>query len=272
MFNKTTVNIIMLITLILLVMFIQLKPNQNEVIALSTVRPEAINNIILHRENGNIIFKKTTNHWHMLEPYKIRAHDFRINNLLSLLTQQAASHYKIQDIELKTYGLQTPRAHIQFNSTHLFFGKANPVNSMRYIQNLDHMYLVHDETYPLIRSQPSSFVSLNLLNEKHKVINIKQINSEHLAQELEKINSIQKVNNADQIQTQLQNWQFAKAFSVHAYMKRKSLGKIQLTFDNQAAYEFEISEIQPWLILGRKDLNIEYHLDGSQLSSLLNLQ
>ena len=270
--SRAFTNALLLIALILLIAFITLNPDTNSTASrLTNIDKNSITEIIIHRDDKNIIFNKTGQQWYMSQPHNILAHDFRIQTLLRLINARTDTYYDTQNIDLKTYGLQSPRAHIQFNETHIYFGKANPITSMRYIMLNDKMYLLHDELYPLIRSQPTSFVDLTLLPENTKI--------EHLIlPELELLKSDNSwkaipANNssADQIQLLLQNWRYAKAFAVHAYIKRKALGNIKLNITNSHSIEFQITDSDPWLILARTDLGIEYHLDASQKAKLLQL-
>jgi len=273
--SRAITNLILFIALILLIGFIALKPDTNTASSpLTNINKDSITEITIHREDDNIIVKKIDQQWHMTEPHNILAHDFRIQSLLGLLETNTDKHYETEDIDLKTYGLQPPRAHIQFNDTHIYFGKTNPVTSMRYIQLNNKMYLMHDELYPLIRSQPTSFVDLVLLPPNTNIAYLKLPELELVKSDTGWKATAENSASADQIQVLLQNWNYAKAFAVHAYIKRKSLGTIKLNSGklNTAdanLIEFQITDTDPWLILARPELGIEYHLDASQKDKLL---
>lgn len=271
--SRILVNIILLLTLILIIGFIAFKPEQKtSSTTLTTLDKNSIQQIIIHKENSQVIVKKLNNQWHMSSPHNLPAHEFRIHSLLSLLSARSANHYDIDSIDLKTYGLLQPRAHIQFDNTHIYFGKANPVNAMRYIRVNDEMHLVFDELYPLIRSQPSSFVDLSLLPADSEITKLSLPDLKLVKSETGWTSSTEKSTRPDQIQLLLQNWSYAKAFAVHAYVKRKFLGEIEIELASSSTIKFNISDISPWLILARTDLNIEYHLDESQSDVLFLLQ
>ena len=204
----------------------------------------------------------------MTQPYAMPAHEFRIQSLLGLPGANSDKHYDTSDIDLDTYGLQTPGAHIQFNNTHIYFGKTNPVTGFRYVQINNTMHLLLDNLYPLIRSQATSFVDLALLPDKAKIkrLNLPDIELVHAQKGWS--SSTQNIT-ADQIHTLLQSWHYAKAFATHGYTQRESLGQIKIEFDQHKTIEFSITAEQPWMILARADMGIEYHLDASQKSALL---
>lgn len=270
--TRANTNLILFIVLLLIISFIVLKPElDTHTSTLTNINKDKITQITIHRDGQNIVVKKTNNQWRMIQPHNIRAHNFRIQSLLALLETDTYKPYDIKKIDLKTYGLDQPSAHIQFDDTHIYFGKTNPVNGMRYIQANNQMHLLLDNLYPLIRSQPTSFIDLSLLPPDAK---INKLSLPDLTLSKSDNNwqiTPQQSASADQIQTLLQNWSYAQAFAVHAYIKRKSLGHIKINFEQATPIEFEITDDNPWIILARTDLGIEYHIDGSQKDKLLQL-
>lgn len=270
--SRIIINFILFALLLILAGFIFLNPTQELNPSLTSINKNTVAKIIIHRESDNVVFIKTDNHWMMTAPYTMAAHEFRIQSLLNLLDKETSKYYDINSIDPDTYGLQPPRAHIQFNDTHIYFGKANPVNGMRYIQVNDKLHLLYDDLYPLIRSQPTSFVDLSLLpaDTKIKQLTLPELHLNHSAKGWTATSG--NTTSADQIQTLLQNWRYAKAFAVHTLMERKSLGQITIELEPSQTIQFKITDISPWLILARTDLNIEYHIDESQKDHLLNIE
>ncbi|MDH5765516.1 MAG: DUF4340 domain-containing protein [Gammaproteobacteria bacterium] len=238
---------------------------------LTSLTRSDINKITITRNNGDIILAKTSSGWMMLSPYTTTANDFRVNQLLNLTQTIAENSYDITDLELSQFNLEPSDTKIIFNNTLLEFGKSNPVNLLRYIKIDNRLYLAKENVYPLLRSQPSSFVSLNLLPDVTSIKSI-QLPDFHLTNESGKqwVMSPQQDFNQDQLQNFLQNWKSASAFAVHAYMERKQLGEIRIQTNN-SAIKFEITDNDPWLILARKDTNLEYHFDKSQVDRLLKI-
>ena len=203
----------------------------------------------------------------MEAPYQLPAHDFRVQNLLGLLSATAEKTYQANDLELQQFGLEPPRAIIRFDNTEIQFGKTNPVNQQRYIKVDDQLFLLKEQLYPLISSQPSSFVDISPLP---KNINIQKISLPDFSiykndqGHWQSDNATQ--NQADRIQHLIENWQSVQAFGVHGYMQRTSLGKI--TIDHKdGSIQFD----EPWLILARADAGVEYHFDAGLKNKLLQL-
>jgi len=274
--TRPLINLGLLVFLLALFSFIFFGPDSNENIKkqrITSLDKASINKITIARETENIILSKEDGNWLMESPHNTRAHTFRINTLLNLVELESNNTYNTSNIDLKTFGLDKPRAKIIFNNTLIEFGKANPVNRQRYLKTGNNLFLVDDNTYPLINSQPTSFVDLALLYENAKIqkIILPELTIHKDKNNIWKADSITSAS-ADGIQNLLQNWKFAKAFSVHAYMPRKKLGSINIVLHNSEIIAFEITDNDPWLILARPELGIEYHLDISNKNQLLSIQ
>ena len=239
-------------------------------LTLTPLTKDNINSITIHRESGDIKFKKESTSegkpvWLMQQPYQIKAHQFRINTLLKLTQTPVSKLYDTSELKLSDYGLENPRAVIQFDDMKIAFGKNNPINNKRYIMSNNKMGLLLDETYPLVSAQPTSFIDLYLLQDKH----ITAISTPDI--QLNKNNNQWQTNSgwsADQVQSFIQQWRSTQAFAVHRYMQRKQLGNIIIQTDSQKII-FEITDDDPWLILARPDIGIEYHLDAALKEKLL---
>ena len=270
---RSLINIALLVMIIALSSFILWHNNDNSYLKLklTNLDKSEIKIITIPREKGDIVIKLTGSGWLMQSPYKIPAHDFRINQLLNLTQLIAENSYDVDDLDLSKFNLAPSDTNIIFNKTLLEFGKANPVSLLRYVKSGKKLYLVKDNLYPLLRSQPSSFISLSLLPESSKIKSI-ALPGFSLIKDTDKswTTTPDQKADADAIQSFIQQWQNAKAFGVHAYMERKKLGQIRIELDNELI-SYEITDDAPWLILARKDLGLEYHLDKSQAAILLNI-
>lgn len=248
-------NLFLALVLFVLVVFYLYKSNQTtEQLILSSLNLDEITLITIPKDKrADLVFKKNAaGEWLMTSPYKVHAHQFRINTLLKLSQVNVDKKYNIDDLNLADYALDKPRARIIFNQTEIAFGKTNPLNNRRYLMAENNLLLINDMSFPLVSAQAASFVDLQLLPKNASVTSI-EINNE----QYEQANIIKA-------------WQAAKAFSVHRYLARKNLGLIKINMKNQHI-TFEITDDEPWLILARVELGIEYHLDKSLKDALLGI-
>jgi len=246
-----------------------------EITRLTSHDIEKITQILIHKDNGQDILlikdshNKTDEQWRMLKPYNIKAHQFRVNTLLSLSQTPVDNFYDISTLRLTDYSFEKPRARITFNKTQILFGKSNPINARRYILIENKMALLLDQTYPLISSQATTFIDLSVLPHSEPLLEIRlpeltlTKNKHHVWQSKTDTN-IDKKN----LQAIKNYWEQAQAFSVHPYLERKELGKISIRTTKQTI-NFIISDDSSLLILARPDMKIEYHLDISFKEKLL---
>jgi len=276
--SRTFINILLLLVLLSFIgLYVNSKNTTTEVKRLTSLSLNEITSIrIPHGDKADIVLQKQTlangeARWNMLEPYSIKAHSFRVNTLLSLSQLPIDESFDSTTLNLQHYALDKPRARIIFNSTEIAFGKTNPLNNKRYLKSENRLVLINDETYPLVSAQAASLVDLMLLHDKNiSTLTLADLKIEKTPNAHWKSSSKEIPDNAltaDQIQSLLENWRGAQAFAVHKYMPRKKLGTIKITIGD-AVINFELSDDDPWLILARRDLGIEYHLDSSQKQKL----
>lgn len=273
--SRSLVNILLLALLIMSGTFFYMRDNQKpQTLQLTQLKPEDIQRIYIPRDNENdiLIIKQSPapghEYWQMKKPYDIKAHSFRVRTLLAITQLQVDKRYASGDLKLPDYALAPPRARIIFNDTEISFGKTNPVSNKRYLMADDFISLHTDQSFPLVSAQATSFIDLSLLNTQHKIEKIQLPQLElYRTENAQWLSKPDQHLNAEQAQSLIESWSAAQAFAIHKYLARKQLGKIIIT--SQAGDTvFDISDDDPWLILGRADLGIEYHLDASYKAKL----
>ena len=193
-----------------------------------------VTRITIKRPSNDIVLEKQANDWFMRAPHHTRAHTFRIDRLLDLTDVIDDHSYDINGLQLANYGLAPPRAEIQFNDQLIQFGSSNPVNHKRYIRNQDRLFLINDSLYPLISSQPTSFVDLSLLAKTDRIqkLVLPELTLSKDSQQHWTLENAGHSFSADQAETLIQHWQSAQAFGVHAFMPRKQLGDISIYLES----------------------------------------
>lgn len=222
----------------------------------SDTTTNSINKIVLTRQSGTISFNLIHQQWFMTAPYNIKAHAPRIKHLLSLLASPVTQNYPLNDVDITKFGFTNNQenntvlsgVNIRFNDTFIYIGHLHPINHERYIIIHDRLLLVQEEVSPLINAQATGFIDLGLLPTDSDSLSLKT-----------QYRDMSRLS-AEQLESISLNWQSAQAFAVHQYLPRKQLGRCVVA-DQHNNITFEISDDEPWLILGRSDLGIEYHLD-----------
>lgn len=272
--SRWLLNLILLLAVIGLGTFMYVsQQKQAQQSTLTTLDKSTISRITIPRADKNIELQKQADGWRMTSPFFMKAHEFRINRVLDLLATEVEKRYDIAGLDLKQFDLDPPRAEIRFDNTSVLYGKTNPVNQKRYIRVGDVVCLISDDLYPLISAEPSSFVDLALLPEKVEPVML-QLPAMTLTRQADKSwkNSKGETIAADRIQHLLDTWRHAQGFGAHAYMQREKSAKVVLGFADNSTIEFDATLNSNWLILGRKDLGVEYHLAADQAKELFELK
>lgn len=267
--SRLLLNLLLLVCVSLVASYIFFSTSKPDTSMLSTLEIDSIEKIVISRPSRYIEFRKNNQDWYMTKPYEIKAHNFRVNHILKILNQISNENYEADTLDLSQYKLDPANASLYFNDHEIRFGNTNPVSGKRYLLSDNQVHLLFEDVYTLISAQATSFIDLNLIDTNSLINQIKTTEwniTRSTDDGITTPDSISQVS-AEQL---FQHWQTAEAFAVHKYLKRKQLGQIEVTLNDRVII-FEISDDDPWLILARPDLGIEYHLDSAFKLKLLEI-
>jgi hypothetical protein len=223
---------------------------------------------IQHNKNKTNLIKHNQR-WEITQPTSIAANDFRINSLLKLLNAPVHSQYSVDEVNLADTGLEKSATKISFDGQEITFGTHNTATELRYIQLNNSVFTIEDVYYPLISSNFSTLVSFNLLpNDSHikKLILRNQTITKNLMNFWQSNIKL----TADNLNKVIDDWKTTQAFGVHEYLKREKLGEVFVYLENtQEPITFIIADDDPWLILARPELGLEYHLNIEAYNKLI---
>ena len=268
--SRLLTNLFLLLLAVSLGMFLFVDEiDQNGTKKLSDISADSITQISIRHQQREIVLNKIDQKWHLIKPVDISANQFRIKTLLKLLSTISHAQYKVNDLDLKEYGLDEADTYISFNDTKIDFGIVNPINNLRYVRMNNELHLIDDHHYPLLSSQIGALVARELLPASKK-INKLVLPEQTLARDE---NNLWKSTNdisSDAIVETIQQWTHKQAFAVHDYVERESLGEIQAYIENnEAPLLFNITDVDPWLIIARPDIKLEYHFNLEDYDTLL---
>ncbi len=245
---------------------------------LSTLDAEQIDSIEIAHRDRYVVLKKSDDGWRMTRPINIPANNFRISSLLKLIDATPHASYDVSQLELAQFQLQQPRTTLRLSNGKqdvLFeFGTTNPLNRLRYVRVGQAMHLIDDNIYPLISSQIGTLISPRLLPDV-ETLNALQLPEISLRRDGEgrwQLSPDSSKLSADDIQAVIDAWLHAEAFGVHDYLHREQLGTVEISAmhgETVRPFRFLITDTEPWLILARPELGIEYHLNSEVYDRLL---
>ncbi len=272
MLKKNILNLVLLIFVVALASIIYFSEEKSTELNKLSSNVADINDIIIqHNQNTTRLIKQSDGHWQITQPVSIAANDFRVGSILKLLNAPVHKQYSTDEIDLKKIGLDKPNTTIKFNNEEITFGITNPATNLRYVKKGDTIYTIEDVYYPLLSSSFTALVSLNLLPANSEIT--KLILSNQTIRKNEKGLWQSNIDiSADNINKAIEDWQSTQAFGVHSYMQRKSLGEVFIYLKDQDAISFVITDTDPWLILARPELGLEYHLDIEAYNNLISPQ
>lgn len=273
MSSKTLLNTALFFLVIILGSIIYFSEEKSyELERLSDIDIKAIDSIIIqHNKNSTTLEKQADGHWQITAPLAIEANDFRINSILKLLNAPVHSEYTLSEIDTQAIGLDNAGTGIQLNSNLIEFGIINPATNLRYIKLNDRIYTIEDVYYPLLTSDFSTLVSFKLLPANASLEKLVLPGQTISRDEKTRWTSTIDIS-ADKINEIIDHWKHDQAFGVHKYMQREQLGEIRIYLSGQPAVIYTITDTDPWLILGRKDTGLEYHLEIDAYDKLIHPQ
>ena len=272
MYKNNLLNLVLFLVVISLASIIYFSEEEStELEKISNSNITGISTIkIQHNKNTTTIIKSANAHWKITEPVAVDANNFRINSILKLLNAPVHNQYSLDEINTSDTGLAKPLTSIQFNNHTIEFGITNPATNLRYIKYNNTVYTIEDVYYPLLSSHFATLVSLNLLPADSKIEKLILAN-QTIAKDDNGLWQSNSKMSADNINKTLDHWRNDQAFGVHQYMQRKEeLGEVFVYLeDQQQPLTYVITDTDPWLIIARPEIGLEYHLDIEAYNKLI---
>lgn len=271
MFKHNILNLVLFIVLIALAagIYYSETPETTQLPTLTEISPDDISTIIIQHNGKRTQLLKHNTHWQIEQPLEIAANDFRINSILKLLRAPVHGSYSSKDISLEKTGLDKAQTTVQLDQQLISFGITNPATNLRYVKLNDTVFTIEDVYYPLLTSHFGTLVSLNLVPANRKIEKLK-LPAQMISKDDNGLWQSDSGIDADSIVEIIQSWQQQQAFGIHEYMQRDALGDVLIYLENTPqAIHYVITDIDPWLIIARPELGLEYHLDIETYKKLI---
>jgi hypothetical protein len=263
--SRSLLNIALFLVVVLLAVYIydtdkkeQASSESNQLTQLSA---DQVTQISVHHNQRHIELRREDGKWRMLQPINITANSFRIDTLLKMLSTVSHAEYSTADLALDRYGISDASTSISFNDITIDFGIVNPINNYRYVRINDTVHLIDDHFYPLLSSQTGTLVARELI-DGDAIIDKLVLPQQTLYRDENNLWHSSNNTDPDAIIETVHHWQHSQAFGVHNYMQRESLADISAYLAGESEpVRFYVTDTDPWLIIARPDLDIEYHFN-----------
>ncbi len=237
---------------------------------LTTIEQEDIVKIEVLRKNlDNFEFSKQGEAWYMLSPLKFLANNSRINAMLHLL--KAESHGKLNpdEVDLARFHLIDPIITLKLDDHVFQFGNTDAIDQRRYVLFDGKIHLVNDSLYAQLTTNAAFFadpkilpldVDINAIQFPDNKIEL--IGDDWQTRKLMDIKP-------EQLKRIVFAWKNAVAISVSKYETPETELPIVVSSSSGITIRFIVVSTEPHLILGRKDVGIQYHLGSDEADKLL---
>ena len=244
--------------------------NEQDLPRLTAVEQNDIVKIEVMRKNmDNFEFNKQDKVWRMNSPQQFLANSARINAMLHILTAETHGQLSPAEVDLARFDLIEPTIILKLNDHVFQFGNTDAIDQRRYVLFDGTIYLTNDSLYTQLTTNAAFFadpkilpLDLNVSAIQFPENKIELIDGNWQTQKLMDISP-------DQLKRIVFNWSNAIAISVSKYAAPEIELPIIVTSSNGITIRFIVVSTEPHLILGRKDIGIQYHLGSDEADKLL---
>ena len=267
-------NLILVVIVVGLAAFIALAPENDtpaELDRLSSEDSRGVSHVRLHLGTGTTIeLRRSQDGWRLVEPIQAAANAFRVDTLLTVLGAPVYTRIDAPREALSRYGLEPPRARLELDDVEILFGDTEPIHGRRYLLYNGGVALVDDAYFSHLASSAANYVDPVLLGAHVNPVRIELPGrSLHRDGDTWRQETTGSASGGEDIEKVVAAWRGAQATAVRPYESsldwrdtiRIELAEGDLTFD-LARTEYEV-------ILGRRDLGVQYHLTKAAGARLL---
>lgn len=224
---------------------------------------------VLRRNLDNFEFNKQGEVWRMNLPQQFLANSARINAMLHILNSETHGQLNPAEVDLARFDLIDPIITIKLNDHSFQFGNTDAIDQRRYVLFDGIIYLTNDSLYALLTTNAAFFADTKILPEDIEINAIQfPENKIELIDDQWRMKTLMDIK-PGQLKRVVFNWKEATAVSVSKYTAPEAESTISITFSEGVTITFTLVSTEPHLILGRKDLGIQYHLASDVTDKLL---
>ncbi len=237
---------------------------------LTTIEQNDIVKIEVLRKNiENFEFNKQGEVWHMTWPQQFLANSARINAMLHILNSETYGQFNPAEVDLARFDLIDPIITVKLNDHVFQFGNTDAIDQRRYVLFNGTIYLTNDSLYAQLTTNAAFFADTKILPQDFEISAIQfpenKIERHDQQWQLQNLMDI----NPDQLKKIVFAWNNASAISVRKYTAPETELPIIVSSSNGITIRFIIVSTEPHLILGRKDIGVQYHLGSDEADKLL---
>lgn len=237
---------------------------------LTALVPENIRSIRVERANAvPMSFERRDRNWVMTAPVSAPAYPARIASVLGLLSEPSHAQLAIAAGDLARFKLDTPEVRLFLDRNEFAFGDTDPLEERRYLLNAGHVHLIADTLFFQLTQNPGFFIDPKLLPGGAPPKRIAYPRFTLVEDNGSWRQEPDAGLTADKAKDISLNWETARAITVRTPIEGASPDHVVIESAAGPAVQFDILVRDGNVILGRADLNVQYHLDHYTAELLL---
>jgi len=242
--------------------------------SISSLKPQDINTVIIETPNNNqVVLRNAGNQWLFEKPVQWPADNTTVERLTSIVQGESVSRLPADEIDLATFGLDSPQVTLILNDTRIEFGTTNNIGQRRYVKIAATIYLLPDLHLHFITQGLIGLIDRRLLPRSVSLKSIKLADlilskssndtwQGEASQEAEK----------ERINTLGNHWQTLNAGRIKTYDSSKLPEQIIIArLEDGSEIDFFLMAIKPEIVIARPDLDLQYHFNEKHYYDLLSI-
>ena len=245
-----------------------------EPITVTSILPTQVHNLTLIRpEHPALAFNHDEkSEWWMQHPLSLPARNFRLHQIVNIVTAISHAQFPLESINPRHLGLQPPAAEWRINDMPLLFGDLEPLSGQRYLQVGRTIHLIKAQYLHHALKPMTDFISLALLPPS-STLNEVILPRAHLKLRQQRWQVLSDLTDrlaqTDQINVFIGNWENAQALDVLPYQTIEAPVRIELRTMQSVPIIFEYIDEAAGAILARPEAGVMYRLSDEQATTLL---
>lgn len=284
MTRRAWLNLVLLLMVILLASLAYFEPGGEKAETPDTllVLPQSqVTRIqIQARDAGDIQLERSPGGgWMIVAPIRVDASDYRVNNMLQLLSATSYTHFPVSERPLSEFGLDHPAGKVMFNEKVVEFGDIEPLNNHRYVRVGEQIHLIDDRYFYQSQLMLTALVDTALVPAGRALkkihvpgLMVQQQQGQWRGQWQASASRTATVEPSRvAVAALVDAWRQARAMQIDHYQADQAEAVIELEYSDGSREQLDILAHEPELILGRQALDLRYHLSADQGERLLTL-
>ena len=285
MIRRWLLNLLLLVLVASIAIFLYMRPPTEEksavTYAVSDLRLGDFSRVSVEfPTKAPVVFEKKNDYWYMTQPYKVRADQYTVQRILSVVAARSTDKFATDD--LAKFGLDQPRLKVKLDDEEFLFGTYNPVTNEQYLAYHGAVYLVASSYSETAGTQVVELIDKKPLGPAEKVVGFDFSWLEQWAAvrlQLDLVNGQWQVSEAEAkpVQDELNEWldtawTHASAASVEPYTpnRRATYPSFEVKLQDGSKVHFDKIMEAPDLQLGRPDEGLIYHFASDVGFTMLN--